>query len=63
MTGYIDVAIPAVGGLVALAAPSLFIKEKDAETVNQKTKRIRVIGALLLLVAGIYLIVKLLAPA
>jgi hypothetical protein len=49
---YIDVAIPAIGGLVALAWPHVFLR-KPADP--SKVRLIRLAGAVLLVVAAVYL--------
>ena len=58
--GWIDVAIPGGIGVLLIAAPGLFTKpsgdlEKDASIAS----KLRGIGALLLIVAGFYLFIKL----
>jgi hypothetical protein len=54
-TGWIDVAIPGVGGLLLALGPRLFIKPSgNAEADASKARKIRVAGLLLLAVAGIY---------
>lgn len=62
MTGYVDIAIPLVSGLLILLYPKIFTKptgipEKDI----LRLKKLRKIGFALLGVAAIYLLVKLLS--
>lgn len=53
---YIDVAIPAIAGLLALAWPQMFLrKPPDAS----KVRLIRLIGVVLLVVAAGYLAMRL----
>jgi hypothetical protein len=55
---YIDVAIPAVIGILALAWPQVLLAGSQATPDARKVRLIRGAGALLLLAAAIYLVVK-----
>ena len=58
--GYVDVAIPLVGGLLLVLCPDIFLKKAGAEADKaRKIGRLRKIGYLLLVVAGLYLLIKL----
>ena len=58
--GWIDVAIPGGIGLLLLAAPGLFTKPSgDTEKDASKAIKFRGIGVLLLIVASVYLLIKL----
>lgn len=60
----IDVAIPGIIGLLLAANPHAFIKTSgDAATDAAKVRKFRRIGQLLLVVAGVYLVAKLLFMA
>jgi|RhiMetdeSRZDD1v2_1073273.scaffolds.fasta_scaffold356285_2 hypothetical protein len=53
---YIDVAIPAIAGILALARPEMFLgKLPDM----RKVRLVRLFGVLLLAVAALYLVVRL----
>jgi len=57
--GWIDVAIPGVIGLLLAMNPQSFFKPSgDVEKDASRTSKLRGIGFLLLVVAGIYLLVK-----
>ena len=56
---YIDVAIPAIIGLVALAWPNVIFAGSSATPDAKKIRLIRGGGAALLVAAAIYLFVKL----
>jgi hypothetical protein len=56
---FIDVAIPAVIGLVALARPQLMFYGSRAAPDEKKIRIIRMAGGLLMVVAAIYLAIKL----
>ena len=58
---YIDVAIPGVIGLVALVRPQVVFYGSKATPDEKKVRLIRGIGIVLLIAAGIYLAVKLVA--
>lgn len=58
---FIDVAIPAVIGLVALVWPQAVFYGSRASPDDKKLRLIRGIGLALLVVAAIYLVVKLAA--
>lgn len=61
--GWFDVAIPAAIGLLLIGAPGLFSKRTSDANKDASTKtRLRGIGALLLVVAGVYLVIKLVSP-
>jgi hypothetical protein len=53
---YIDVAIPAIAGSLALARPEMFLRKPPD---MRKLRLVRLFGALLLLVAAVYLAVRL----
>jgi hypothetical protein len=53
---YIDVAIPAIAGILALARPEMFFRKPPD---MRRLRLIRVFGVLLLLVAALYLAVRL----
>jgi hypothetical protein len=55
---YIDVAIPAIAGLLALARPDMFFRKPPD---MRKLRLIRLFGVLLLVVAAIYLALRLAA--
>jgi hypothetical protein len=56
---YIDVMIPAIGGLILVAAPRLFVKPSGDVTADHRSvARMRKIGVLLLVVAVGYLLIK-----
>ena len=57
--GYIDVAIPGVIGLLLVMAPGLFTKATAPET----TRKLRLMGMVLLGVAALYLFIKLVSPS
>jgi hypothetical protein len=58
--GFIDVAIPAVAGVLLVAAPGVFVKPgSDAAAHAKKIKWIRAIGVVLMVVAALYLLIKL----
>ncbi len=57
--GWIDVAIPGVIGLLFVVAPGLFSKSTgDEEKDAGKATKLRGSGAVLLVVAAIYLFIK-----
>jgi hypothetical protein len=58
---YIDVAVPGVIGLVALVRPQVAFYGSKATPDEKKVRLIRGIGIVLLIVAGIYLGIKLVA--
>lgn len=58
---FIDVAIPAVIGLVALVWPQAVFYGSRASPDDKKLRLIRGVGLALLVVAAIYLVVKLAA--
>jgi hypothetical protein len=53
---YIDVAIPAIAGMLALARPQMFFSTPPD---MRRLWLVRFFGALLLVVAGVYLAVRL----
>jgi hypothetical protein len=53
---FIDVAIPGIAGLVALVWPQLLLRKPAAE---EKVRRVRLFGVLLLVVAVGYLAIRL----
>ena len=53
---YIDVAIPAIAGLVALAWPQAFLRKPSEES---KVRLVRYLCLLLLVVAAVYLAIRL----
>jgi hypothetical protein len=53
---YIDVAIPAIAGLLALARPDIFLRKPPD---MRKLRLVRLFGVLLLVVAALYLVVRL----
>jgi hypothetical protein len=53
---YIDVAIPAIAGTLALARPEMFLRKPPD---MRKLRLVRLFGMLLLLVAALYLAVRL----
>jgi hypothetical protein len=55
MTGYVDVAIPALAGLVCVLFPTAMTRSSAPTVIS----RIRKIGFLLLGVAALYLVIKL----
>lgn len=58
--GYVDVLIPALGGLFFLAVPQLLLKPSgDKATDAAGRKKLRIVGVILLLIAGLYLAIKL----
>jgi hypothetical protein len=58
--GWIDVAIPSIGGILLVARPSLFFRSAGDDTANgRKIVQLRKIGVVLLVVAFVYLIIKL----
>lgn len=58
---FIDVAIPAVIGLVALVWPNVLFSGSSATPDAKKIRLIRGLGAVLLAAAAIYLVVKIAA--
>jgi len=57
--GYIDVLIPGVAGLLLVALPTAFTKPTGNAAVDgPRQKKLRIIGAILLGVAGLYLLIK-----
>ena len=56
MTPYIDVAIPAIAGFLALARPEVFLR---AWPDMRRLRVVRLFGVLLLIVAALYLAVRL----
>jgi len=58
---YIDVAIPAVIGLVALVRPQLMFYGSRATPDEKKIRMLRWLGVVLLVAALIYLSIKLAA--
>jgi hypothetical protein len=57
--GWIDVTIPGVGGLLLLVFPRLFLKSSgDVGKDASNATKLRVFGALLLIVAAGYLAIK-----
>jgi hypothetical protein len=56
---FIDVAIPGIVGLVALVWPQLMFYGSRATADEKKIRLIRIIGVVLLVVAAIYLVIKL----
>jgi hypothetical protein len=59
---YIDVAIPAIIGFVALAWPNVLFSGSTATPDAKKIRLIRGAGVALLVAAAIYLLVKLAGP-
>jgi hypothetical protein len=59
---YIDVAIPAIMGFVALAWPNVLFSGSNATPDVKKIRLIRGAGVALLVAAAIYLFVKLAGP-
>jgi len=53
---YVDVAIPAIAGLLALAWPQMFLRKPADE---HKVRRVRLFGMLFLLIAAAYLAMRL----
>jgi len=53
---YVDVAIPAIAGFLALAWPQVFLRKPADE---QKVRRVRLFGMLFLAVAALYLAMRL----
>ena len=53
---YIDVAIPAIAGMLALARPEIFLRKPPD---MRKLRLIRLFGVLLLVVAAVYLVLRL----
>ena len=53
---YIDVAIPAIAGLLALAWPQVFLRKPPEES---KVRLVRYVGLLLVVVAAVYLAIRL----
>jgi hypothetical protein len=53
---YIDVAIPAIAGILALVRPEIFIRRPPD---MRKLRLIRLFGVLLLVVAAVYLSIRL----
>jgi len=58
---YIDVALPAIIGLVALVRPQLMFYGSRATPDDKKIRMLRWIGVVLLIAAAIYLGIKLAA--
>jgi len=56
---YVDVAIPAIIGLVALVWPNLMFAGSSAPPDANKIRLIRGAGVVLLVAAAIYLVIKL----
>jgi hypothetical protein len=56
---YIDVAIPAIGGLVAFAWPEALFYGSRVAPSEKKIRLIRTCGAALLAVAALYLFIRL----
>jgi hypothetical protein len=56
---FIDVAIPAIIGSVALAWPQVMFYGSSAAPTEDKLRNIRIAGVLLLAAAACYLVVKL----
>lgn len=56
---FIDVGIPRVIGLILLIRPQVMFGEAASE--SGKVRALRIVGALLTLVAGIYLSIKVVA--
>jgi hypothetical protein len=56
---YIDVAIPAIIGLVALVRPQLMLYGSRATPDEKKIRMLRWVGVVLLIAALIYLGIKL----
>ena len=56
---YIDVAIPGIIGLAAFAWPQVMFYGSRAAPTEQKIRLIRRCGAALLIVAALYLFIKL----
>ena len=59
---YIDVAIPAIIGFVALVWPNVLFSGSTATPDAKKIRLIRGAGVTLLVAAAIYLLVKLAGP-
>jgi hypothetical protein len=53
---YIDVAIPAIAGILALARPEIFLRKPPD---MRKLRLVRLFGTLLLIVAAVYLVMRL----
>lgn len=53
---YIDVAIPAIAGILALVRPEMFLRKAPD---MRKLRLIRLIGVALLVVAALYLAIRL----
>jgi len=53
---YIDVAIPAIAGILALARPEIFLRKPPD---MRKLRLIRLFGGVLLAVAALYLAIRL----
>ena len=53
---YIDVAIPAIAGIFALAWPQVFLRKPPDE---RKVRRVRQFGMLFLAIAAVYLAMRL----
>ena len=53
---YIDVAIPAIAGLLAVAWPQVFLRKPPDEG---KVRRVRLFGVLFLVIAAGYLAMRL----
>ena len=53
---YIDVAIPAIAGIFALAWPQMFLRKPPDE---RKVRRVRQFGLLFLAIAAVYLAMRL----
>ncbi len=61
MIGYIDLAIPLGIGLLLIFSPQSFTKKTTDPTENElRSKKLRMIGYLLLGVGAIYALIKLL---
>jgi hypothetical protein len=57
---FIDVLIPGVVGLLLVLAPDAFAKSKGELAADEsRTKKLRGVGLVLLLVAAMYLLIKL----
>jgi hypothetical protein len=59
MMSFIDVAIPAIIGLIALVRPQIMFSGSRATPNEKKIRLIRGIGVILLAAAAIYLGIKL----
>jgi len=59
MMSFIDVAIPAIIGLIALVRPQIMFSGSRATPNEKKIRLIRSIGVILLAAAAIYLGIKL----